>query len=144
VNQHEHNKYFYSQYKRSNKYYEHSIYHKHHNSMHRHHINAIHHNFMWKSNAGENHRMLFLFIKEYIHWKHQLPISPYTTRMRLQPPIYNMQPEGSSNFLIYWLQLEGGSTISNTFVVSFDFNISSRLQQHIPHTKIHKRVLQIK
>jgi hypothetical protein len=50
----------------------------------------------------------FLIVKEYIHWKHQLPISPATTGRRLQPPIYRLQPEGSSNSLIFWLQLEGG------------------------------------
>jgi hypothetical protein len=52
--------------------------------------------------------MIFLFVKEYIHWKRQLPISLATTGRRLQPPIYKLQPEGSSNSLILWLQLEGG------------------------------------
>jgi hypothetical protein len=63
---------------------------------------------MWKSNVGKKRIMVFLFVKYYIHSKHQIPISPYTTGMRLQPPIYRLQPEGSSNSLIFWLQPEGG------------------------------------
>jgi hypothetical protein len=69
--------------------------------MHKQHINTIHRIFTWKPNVGKNHRMIFLFVKEYIHWKHQLPISPATTGRRLQHPIYRLQLEGSSNSLIY-------------------------------------------
>ena len=67
-------------------------YHQH----HKHHINTVHQNFTWKLNAGKNHKMIFLFIKEYIHWKHQLPISPATIGRRLQPLIYRLQPKGIS------------------------------------------------
>jgi hypothetical protein len=76
--------------------------------MHKHHINTVYQNFTGKPNVGENHIMIFLFITEYIHWKHQLPISLATTGRRLQPPVYRLQPEGSYNSLIFWLQLEGG------------------------------------
>jgi hypothetical protein len=71
-------------------------------------INIVHQYFMWKPNAGENRRMFLLFIKEYIHRKQQHPISPATTGRRLQPPIYRLQPKGSSNSLIYQLQSERG------------------------------------
>jgi hypothetical protein len=76
--------------------------------MHIHHINLVQHNFTWKPNAGKNHIILFLFIKECIHWKHQVPIYPATNGRMIQPPIYRMKSEGSSNFLIYQLQPEGG------------------------------------
>jgi hypothetical protein len=61
-----------------------------------------------ETQCGRKPHNVFLFIKEYIHWKHQLPISLATTGRRLQPPIYRLQPEGSSNSLIYRLQPEGG------------------------------------
>jgi hypothetical protein len=68
----------------------------------------VHQNFTWNPNVGKNHEMIFLSIKEYINWKHQLPISPTTIERSLQPPIYRLQPEGISNSLIYLLEQEGG------------------------------------
>jgi hypothetical protein len=44
---------------------------------------------MWKPKVGENHGMVFLYVlKNYIHWKHQLPFFLAATGRRLQPPIF--------------------------------------------------------
>jgi hypothetical protein len=68
--------------------------------------------------------MIFLFIKEYIHWKQQLPISPATIGRRLQPPIYRLQPKGSSNSLIYWLQSKGGyNPLSLPYPTTLNINV---------------------
>ena len=78
---------------------------------------------MWKPKSGENHGMLFLYVlKNYIHWKHQLPLFSAATGRRLQPPSfsgynlrkaltpqisgYNQKEATTPNVL--WLQLEGG------------------------------------
>jgi hypothetical protein len=76
----------------------HSIYHEHIN------ISNITSNTQYiiiyvETQMGENHIMIFLYIKEYIHWKHQLSNSSTVTGRRLQPPIYRLQPEGSYNSL---------------------------------------------
>jgi hypothetical protein len=83
----------------------------------RHHIKyTVHQNLRGNPN-GRKPQNAFLYIKDYIHWKHQLPNSPATTRRRLQPPIYRLQLEGSYNSLnslaptplILRLQPEGSS-----------------------------------
>jgi hypothetical protein len=66
--------------------------------------------FTWKPNVGENHIIFFLYVfKNYIHWKHQLPLfSSCNWKEAPTPYIFRLQPEGSSNSPILWLQPEGG------------------------------------
>jgi hypothetical protein len=56
------------------------------------------------------HNGFFLYVfKNYIHWKHQLPLfSSCNWKEALTPYIFRLQPEGSSNSPILWLQPEGG------------------------------------
>jgi hypothetical protein len=48
---------------------------------------------------GENHIMLFLYIKRIHSLEAPTSDSPATTGRRLQPPILRLQPEGSYNSL---------------------------------------------
>jgi hypothetical protein len=52
----------------------------------------------------------FLYVlNNYIHWKHQLTLfSIYNWKEAPTPYFLRMQPEGSSNSPILWLQPEGG------------------------------------
>jgi hypothetical protein len=83
---------------------------------------TVHKRFLRGNPNGRKPQNAFLYIKDYIHRKHQLPNSPAPTGRRLQPPIYRLQPEGSYNSLnspaptgrrlqppIYRLQPEGSS-----------------------------------
>jgi hypothetical protein len=60
--------------------------------------------------SGENHIMFFLiFLENYIHWKHQLPLfSKCNWKEAPNPWFLRLQPEGSFNSPILWLQPEGG------------------------------------
>jgi hypothetical protein len=57
--------------------------------------------FTWKPNAGENHRMFFLYVfKNYIHWKHQLSLfSSSNQKEATTPYVLQIQPEGGYNHL---------------------------------------------
>jgi hypothetical protein len=52
----------------------------------------------------------FLYVfNNYIHWKHQLPLfSSCNSKEDPTPYFLRLQPEGSSNSPIIWLQPEGG------------------------------------
>jgi hypothetical protein len=53
--------------------------------------------------------LFFLYVlKNYIHWKHQLPLFLRCNWKEAPTPLFlRLQPEGSSNSLILWLQTEG-------------------------------------
>jgi hypothetical protein len=55
-------------------------------------------------------KCFFLYVlKNYIHWKHQLPLfSSYNWKEALAPLFLRLQIEGRSNSPILWIQLEGG------------------------------------
>jgi hypothetical protein len=48
---------------------------------------------------GENHKMIFLYIKRIHSLEAPTSDSPTTTGRRLQPPVLRLQPEGSYNSL---------------------------------------------
>jgi hypothetical protein len=52
----------------------------------------------------------FLYVlKNYIHWKHQLPLFSSCNWKEAPTPLFlRLQPKGSSNSPILWLQPEGG------------------------------------
>jgi hypothetical protein len=65
---------------------------------------------MWKPNAGENHIMIFLYVRRNTFiGSTNFPIFQLQLEGGSNPLILRLQPEGSSNSLIYQLQLEGGS-----------------------------------
>ena len=66
--------------------------------------------FMWKSKEREKHIMFFLYVfKNYIHWKHQIPLFSRRNWKEAPTPYFlRLQPEGSSNSPILWLQPKGG------------------------------------
>jgi hypothetical protein len=55
-------------------------------------------------------KCFFLYVlKNYIHWKHQFPLfSSCNSKDAPTPYFLRLQPEGSSNSPILWLQPEGG------------------------------------
>ena len=73
----------------------------------------VHQNLRGNSNDKKPHKFL-LYIKDYIHRKHQLPNSLAPTGRRLQPLIYRLQPKGRYKSPIYQLQLEGGSNLKES------------------------------
>jgi hypothetical protein len=54
--------------------------------------------------------LFFLYVlKNYIHWKHQLPLFSSCNWKEAPTPLFlRLQPEGSSNSPILWIQPEGG------------------------------------
>jgi hypothetical protein len=64
---------------------------------------------MWKPNVGENHIIIFLYVfKNYIQGSTNFQFSISNWKEALTPYIFRLQPEGSSNSPILWLQPEGG------------------------------------
>jgi hypothetical protein len=61
-------------------------------------------------NREKTMECFFLYVlKNYIHWKHQLPLfSSCNWKEAPTPYFLKLQPKGRSNSPILWLQLEGG------------------------------------
>ena len=65
---------------------------------------------MFLREAGENHRIIFLYVfNNYIHWKQQIPLfSSYNWKENPTPYFLRLQPKGISNSPILYIQPEGG------------------------------------
>jgi hypothetical protein len=74
------------------------------------HIHTIHNTpiFTWKPNVGENHKILFLYVKNYIQGSTNFQFSSSNWKEAPTPWFLRLQNQGSSKSLILWLQPEGG------------------------------------
>ena len=94
---------------------------------------TLHQKFTWKPNAGKNHIIFFLYVRRntftgitiFLTFQLQLEVV-------YNPLVFRLQPEGRSNSLILWNQLEGGY---NPIFLPHPTTKKYKCRQHITTTE---------